>query len=88
VKNNNNTFISFDEEKLPTQSFSRTENHRFQMKVYETLEMLQDSCPYAQTESTIRRVLAQFGEAYLFFNPAGDLCFVTDFVTSVKEAKS
>ena len=80
---NNNSFVSRDEEKLSTGSLSKTEDHRFQMKVYEALEILQESCPYAQMESATRRLLAQFGEAYLFFNPAGDLCFVTDFVTSV-----
>ena len=81
--NNNNSYVNHDEEKLSAGSLSKTEDHRFQMKVYEALEVIQESCPQVQMESATRRLLAQFGEAYLFFNPAGELCFVTDFVTSV-----
>lgn len=56
-----------------------TEDHRFQMKVYETVELLQEICPYTQAESTMRRLIAQYGEAYFFFNKTGGLCFLTDF---------
>lgn len=65
-----------------------TEDHKFQMKVYETVELLQEVCPYTRAESVIRRLLAQFGEAYFFFNKTGDLCFLTDFVKSAKEAEN
>ncbi|MBS0625828.1 MAG: hypothetical protein JSS32_07250 [Verrucomicrobia bacterium] len=64
-----------------------TEDHQFQMKVYETVELLQEVSPFSQAESTIRRLIAQFGEAYFFFNKTGDLCFLTDFVSSAKNAE-
>ena len=66
-------------------SLLKTDDHRFQMKVYETIELIQDACPFLQAESTIRRVLAQYGEAYLFFNHTGELCFLTDFVKPVEK---
>lgn len=70
-------------EEYEASSLLKTEDHRFQMRVYETIELIQDSCPFLQTESTIRRVLAQYGEAYLFFNQTGELCFLTDFVKPI-----
>lgn len=76
--------ISGRQEKDPT-NLLRTDDHRFQMKVYETIELIQDACPFLQLESTTRRFLAQFSEAYLFFNPTGELCFLTDFVKPAQE---
>ncbi|MBX9744529.1 MAG: hypothetical protein K2X08_04890 [Chlamydiales bacterium] len=77
---------SVDEEIRVQGGLLNTDDHRFQMKVYETVELLQDACPFLQTDSVIRRLLAQFGEAYLFFNQTGELCFLTDFVKPTKGA--
>lgn len=79
---------SFLEDEGPEEtSLLKTDDHRFQMKVFEAIELLQDACPVSQTESTIRRSLAQYGEAYLFFNQTGELCFFTDFVKSYQNEK-
>lgn len=75
-----------DEEISVQGGLLNTDDHRFQMKVYETVELLQDACPFLQTDSIIRPLLAQFGEAYLFFNQTGELCFLTDFVKPTKGA--
>ena len=80
---------SFLEDEGPEETgLLKTDDHRFQMRVYETIELLQDACPVTQAESTIRRSLAQYGEAYLFFNQTGELCFFTDFVKPVQGEKS
>ena len=79
--------ISSDEEvhnELEPQIRLHSDDHRFQMKVYETVELLQEVCPFSQAESTIRRLVAQYGEAYFFFNKTGNLCFLTDFVKPAK----
>ncbi len=84
----NQSYLSnLDEEAQEKNNLLKTDDHRFQMKVYEAVELIQDACPFLQTESTIRRVLAQYGEAYLFFNQTGELCFLTDFVKPVKKEK-
>jgi hypothetical protein len=85
MSRNQSSLSNLDEHESNT--LLKTDDHRFQMKVYETIELIQDSCPFLQTESTIRRLLAQYGEAYLFFNHTGELCFLTDFVKPVKEKK-
>lgn len=82
---NNGSFL--DEELSAPESLLKTEDHRFQMKVIETIELLQDACPVSQAESAFRRSLAQFGEAYIFFNQTGELCFFTDFVKSSHSEK-
>jgi len=71
---------------FPEESFAggflRTDNHHLQMQVIETVELLQEAFPSLKTESLTRRFLAQYGEAYLFFNHTGELCFLTDFTKS------
>ena len=83
---NNGSFLG--DEVSSAATYLQTDDHRFQMKVFEAIELLQDACPVSQTESTIRRSLAPFGEAYLFFNQTGELCFYTDFVKSIKSEKT
>lgn len=60
----------------------------FQYQVYELIEQLQDLCPYTSHSSMIRKLVAHFGDAYFFFNKTGDICFLTDFISEIKQAES
>jgi len=60
----------------------------FQSQVYEIIEQLQDLCPYTPHSAMIRKLVAHFGDAYFFFNRTGDICFLTDFMSEIKQAES
>lgn len=60
----------------------------FQNQLFEIVEQLQDLCPYTSHAALIRKIVAQFGDAYFFFNKTGDVCFLTDFVNEIKQAES
>lgn len=59
----------------------------FQAQVYDTVEQLQDLCPYTAHAGMIRKIVACFGDAYFFFNQTGDVCFLTDFLSEIKQAE-
>ncbi len=63
----------------------QTEDLRYQMKVFNLVEKFQDAVPYLKSGSRMRRLLAEYGEAYFFFNKTGELCFLTDFVPTHDE---
>lgn len=60
----------------------------FQGHLFELIDQLQDLCPYTTRGGLIRKLVAQFGDAYFYFNQTGDLCFLTDFVKTAHSAES
>jgi hypothetical protein len=59
-----------------------------QTEIFETVEQLQDLCPHTPHSSMIRKLVACFGDAYFFFNKTGNVCFLTDFMTEIKQAEA
>lgn len=75
-------------EELVSQIPSHVGDVELQTQIFETVEQLQDVCPYTAHSGMIRKLVACFGDAYFFFNKTGDVCFLTDFMTEIKQAES
>lgn len=56
----------------------------FQSHIYDLVDILQELCPFSKQEVLIRKLVAQFGDAYFFYNQTGDLCLLTDFVNDAR----
>ncbi len=58
----------------------QSETLGFQLMMAELIDQLQDAPKDARQCSKLRGIVAEFGDAYFFYNQTGDLCLLTGFL--------
>ncbi len=49
----------------------------FELMMAELVDHIQDASPKIRQEAALRKIVAQFGDAYFFYNQTGDFCLLT-----------
>jgi hypothetical protein len=60
----------------------------FELMMAELIDQIQDVCPNLRRVSSLRKSIAQYGDAYFFYDQKGDFCFLTDFLQDPREIES
>ncbi len=60
---------------------------QYELMIAEIVDQLQDVCPKVKQAAALRKLVAQFGDAYFFYNETGDFCLLTDFLHEAQEAE-
>ena len=60
----------------------------FELMLAEIIDQIQDVCPNVRQVASLRKSVAQYGDAYFFYNQSGEFCLLTDFLQDPKEIES
>ena len=72
-------------ESLVPQVSDHSEELDYQLMMAEIVDHIQDTCPVLRQSAALRKLVAPFGDAYFFYNQAGDFCLLTDFLEEGQE---
>jgi hypothetical protein len=59
----------------------------YELMMAELVDRIRDVCPKVRQASALRKLVAQFGDAYFFYNQTGDFCLMTDFLLESNEVE-
>jgi hypothetical protein len=60
----------------------------FELMLAEIIDQIQDVCPNLRQVASLRKSVAQYGDAYFFYNQSGEFCLLTDFLQDPKEIEA
>ena len=53
--------------------------------IAELIDQIEDVCPNLRRVASFRKSVAKYGDAYFFYNQAGEFCLLTDFLRDPEE---
>lgn len=56
-----------------------SEELNFQLMMVEIVDQIQSASSIKRQSAALRKLVARFGDAYFFYNPAGEFCLLADF---------